>query len=207
MEENVSENSFTHRLIRRMKTRGVKQVDVVGAIGASPPTVSAWYRGRAQPRTENINKLSNFLQTTSEWLLDGTGEEHKDRENQTSVKDANPVARRLRARMHDLNIASVDLVHTTSATKGAVSKWVRGGAIPSQPFIAKLAVILETTPNWILYGEDAHADNEILTADERKYLIGMRKRTLNKEIDADKVIITLNVKKNTYRVEGIVLEN
>lgn len=206
MDLETEENSFSYRLKRRMKAVGAKQVDVSAATGASPPTVSAWYRGKTQPRTKFMNKLSSFLGTTSDWLLDGKGDEQADNNNLPYSKEPNPVAARIKARMLELGVAGVDLVNTTSATKGAVSKWVRGGAIPSQPFVSKLAVVLETTPNWILYGEDADADNQILTESERTYLAGMRKRAFNRGLDSDTITITLDVKKNTYRVDGMESE-
>lgn len=207
MDLNTTQDSFSCRLKRRMKAIGAKQVDVAAATGASPPTVSAWYRGKTMPRSEYINKLSSFLETTPEWLLEAVGDEHIDIDNPSHIKEANPVAARIRSRMLELELGGVDLVNTTSATKGAVSKWVRGGAIPSQPFLAKLAVVLETTPNWILYGEDAHADNEILSADEREYLEALRKKISDKKIGSDKIVITLDVRRNTYRVEGMIVED
>jgi len=54
-----------------MDSKGLKQVDVVKAIGISKSSVSKWLNAKACPSGEYLRRLSEILETSEYWLLNG----------------------------------------------------------------------------------------------------------------------------------------
>lgn len=63
------------------------------------------------------------------------------------------VADRIRMRMDELGIKQVDLINKEVASKGSISLWLSGGAVPSKERLVNLAKELKTSESWILTGE------------------------------------------------------
>lgn len=61
-------------------------------------------------------------------------------------------AARLKKLLKDNNLKQVDIVRQLKVSKGSVSKWLRGAAEPSHQFRKQLAVALNTSEEWLLYG-------------------------------------------------------
>ena len=53
--------------------KGLKNADVARATGVSNMTLSDWKRGKSEPKTKNMQKIADFLETTLSYLV--TGEE------------------------------------------------------------------------------------------------------------------------------------
>lgn len=53
--------------------KGLKNADVARATGISNMTLSDWKRGKSEPKTKNMQKIADFLETTLSYLV--TGEE------------------------------------------------------------------------------------------------------------------------------------
>lgn len=66
-------NTFPDRLSQRMKELKIDQVDIVTKIGASKGSVSKWVSGTSKPNGEYLTSLSKLLQTSADWLLNGSG--------------------------------------------------------------------------------------------------------------------------------------
>ncbi|WP_269915065.1 helix-turn-helix transcriptional regulator [Acinetobacter sp. HY1485] len=64
-------NEVRDRIIARMKTLNLKQVDLVQATGLSKGTISKWLSGMNIPSNTALPRLAHVLQTTSEWLISG----------------------------------------------------------------------------------------------------------------------------------------
>lgn len=62
------------------------------------------------------------------------------------------VAERIKSRMLELGIKQVDLINKGVASKGSISLWLSGGAVPSRERLVKLAKELHTSEAWILMG-------------------------------------------------------
>jgi phage repressor protein C with HTH and peptisase S24 domain len=73
---------------------------------------------------------------------------------------------RLIARAKELNLKQVDIVKATGASKGTVSNWFAGRDIPSSKYIMRLAKKLDTTPDWILYGQNLLSDKFKLSIED-----------------------------------------
>ena len=64
--------TFGERLKQRRKERVFSQEDLAERLGKSGKTViSSWETGKAEPSLSDLRKLSEALQTTSCWLVDG----------------------------------------------------------------------------------------------------------------------------------------
>lgn len=61
---------------------------------------------------------------------------------------------RIKEKMRELNLKSVDIVNGTGAGKAAVSKWVNGASKPSGLYLVKLCETLNNCdPEWLLTGK------------------------------------------------------
>jgi phage repressor protein C with HTH and peptisase S24 domain len=65
--------------------------------------------------------------------------------------DMRTVADRIQLRMTELGLQQVDVINQTGMSKGTVSKWLSGVNIPKSDSMSKLAKVLKTTPDWLLY--------------------------------------------------------
>lgn len=67
--------------------------------------------------------------------------------------DLKSIANRIKQTMLDLGLKQVDLVKTTGASKGSVSKWISGKACPNGEYLLRLSQVLKEPEYWILNGE------------------------------------------------------
>lgn len=73
-------------------------------------------------------------------------------------------ADRIKNRMDELSIKQVDLINKGVASKGSISLWISGGAVPSGERLVKLAKELKTSESWLLTGEgdmNSRTDNNV----------------------------------------------
>lgn len=89
-------------------------------------------------------------------------------------------AKRIRHLMHLKSFRQTQLSDITGATRGAVSKWVAGENVPSGDYIIALAQALDTTPEWILKGDDAALDLAQNQPDTSNILIYKEVEALNR---------------------------
>ena len=66
--ENIKER-FWNILPVKMKASGIKAVDLAQAIGMSKSIVSCWMHRKAFPEMDNIQKIANVLNCTTDELL------------------------------------------------------------------------------------------------------------------------------------------
>lgn len=67
--------------------------------------------------------------------------------------DPKAVSARLIRRMKELDISGADITRATGATSAAITKWRQGLNAPTR-YALPLANLLQTTPEWLLYGEN-----------------------------------------------------
>ena len=65
--------------------------------------------------------------------------------------DPKAVSTRLIQRMKELDISGADITRATGATSAAITKWRQGINAPTR-YVLQLAKLLQTTPEWLLYG-------------------------------------------------------
>lgn len=73
-KESIVNNDLKNiakRIKELMEKKGLKQVDIVKAIGISKGSVSKWLSGKAKPSGEYLLRLSEVLKTTEYWILNG----------------------------------------------------------------------------------------------------------------------------------------
>ncbi|EIQ81991.1 helix-turn-helix domain-containing protein [Streptococcus canis] len=61
--------SFTNRLKENRKNKKLTQKELAEQLGIKQNTYSDWERGKTQPNLDNIIKLANILDTTTDELL------------------------------------------------------------------------------------------------------------------------------------------
>lgn len=61
--------SFTNRLVQLRKKRGLTQQQIADEIGVNRGSYSNWEKGKREPSFENLIKLANILDTTTDFLL------------------------------------------------------------------------------------------------------------------------------------------
>ncbi|WP_201582885.1 XRE family transcriptional regulator [Psychrobacter jeotgali] len=64
-------DKVAERIKDLMDSKGLKQVDVVKAIGISKSSVSKWLNAKACPSGEYLRRLSEVLETSEYWILNG----------------------------------------------------------------------------------------------------------------------------------------
>lgn len=69
------ENSFSARLKSARESRGLSQGDLARISGFQPSAISHFETGGRSPSIDNLRKLANALQVTTDYLL-GRSEEH-----------------------------------------------------------------------------------------------------------------------------------
>lgn len=62
---------IANRIKESMKEKGLRQVDIVKTTGISKGSVSKWLAGRAKPSGEYLLRLSQVLDKSEYWLLNG----------------------------------------------------------------------------------------------------------------------------------------
>jgi transcriptional regulator, cro/CI family len=61
--------SFTNRLVQLRKKRGLTQQQIADEIGVNRGSYSNWEKGKREPSFENLIKLADILDTTTDFLL------------------------------------------------------------------------------------------------------------------------------------------
>lgn len=74
---------------------------------------------------------------------------------------ADTVADRIKLRMNELNIRQIDLTNKKVASRGTISLWLSGGAVPSKERLVNLANALNISESWILTGTDSKRTNPL----------------------------------------------
>lgn len=156
-----SEERFCDRFRSRLKELGLKQVDIVKSIGVGKSTVSKWTNSTAAPSTHYLYKLSKVLETTPNWLLEGTHVKEGEVDpivevygdgGSVEVFD-NAVAAslnmkkmgyRIGKRMVQMDKNAIQLCIDTGCKLSEVNQWVAGELEPSDEQLEKLAEALET---------------------------------------------------------------
>lgn len=64
-------NEIRDRIIQRMNELGLRQADLIQALGISKGTVSKWVSGVNTPSSSVLPDLAKVLQTTPDWLIKG----------------------------------------------------------------------------------------------------------------------------------------
>ena len=67
--ENIIKERFWNILPIKMKAAGIKSIDLANAIGLSKSTISCWIHRKAFPEMDNIQKIANVLNCTTDELL------------------------------------------------------------------------------------------------------------------------------------------
>lgn len=124
-----------------MDDLGIKQAAIIAATGASSGNVSGWVNEKAVPTYVNMGRLAKFLCVSPEFLTTYHGSQL-----------SNTLANRIKFKIKFLNLNKGDVFGAMGVTYYIFTGWVKGKKIPSQEQLNDLAVLLETTPEWLMIG-------------------------------------------------------
>lgn len=65
------------------------------------------------------------------------------------------ISDRIAIKLNELGLKQVDLIKATGLSKGAVSKWIAGTAVPSSEHIPAIANKLQVSTEWLLTGKES----------------------------------------------------
>jgi transcriptional regulator with XRE-family HTH domain len=103
--------------------------------------ISAWELGKVRPSDKAIRLLAKFYGVSAEWLLTGTFADGM----------ANGFGDRLKGRLEELELSVDDEMGGVVAAK--LRAWIDGKVVPSRTVLSKVAEVLDTTPEWLLFGD------------------------------------------------------
>ena len=109
--------------------------------------------------------------------------------------DPKAISVRLVRRMKELDISGADITRATGATSAAVTKWRQGLNAPSR-YALPLANLLQTTPEWLLYGIGAHETTNTLKINEFRTAAKMMPYDDNADLAENDEIYFLRFAKN-----------
>ena len=84
---NEISTTFKNRLLIALKTKNIKQIDLAKATGISKSTISSYLSGRYMPKEDAINKISEYLDCTPQWLFGYEPDKHLDEDFSICIKD------------------------------------------------------------------------------------------------------------------------
>ncbi len=70
------------------------------------------------------------------------------------------IADRIRTRMHDLGLKSVDVTRAIGISSGGISQWLSGHTKPSGKHLLNLANLLKCEPAWLIFGDTKNAEGK-----------------------------------------------
>ncbi len=69
------------------------------------------------------------------------------------------ISDRIIKRMSELNLRSIDVIKKTGVSKGTISQWRNGTAIPSSKYLIALCRVLNVEADWLVEGIGPKSDN------------------------------------------------
>jgi transcriptional regulator with XRE-family HTH domain len=157
-------NEMGLRIKELRKKQKKSQYDVAEHIGINRVSVSQWESqgdGVTKPKGEFLIALSEFLNTTPQYLLRGV------------IGDT--IGNRIKILRTEKGINQRQLAEKLGIEPPSVNQWESGKTIPSAKSLTELCNILNTTGKYILYGADngevlGNISEKISEVDEFKFL-------------------------------------
>ncbi len=75
------------------------------------------------------------------------------------------ISDRIKQRLKDLNLKSVDIIKATGVTSGGVSQWVNGATKPKGEKLLIVAKLLKCSPEWLISGRGGIEPSDTMTSD------------------------------------------
>lgn len=150
-------DSIANRIKTAMYNKDVVQADFHTRVGSTRSGVSKWLKGETKPNINSIQRIADVLDVSFQWLAYGGGLPAPTTPAPIAIPDKAPdsgVTNRIKALMYEQDMRAIDVAEGVGATRGVVSKWLSNDAMPSYHYIAKLAVLFNTSFKWIAYGHE-----------------------------------------------------
>lgn len=78
-QPEVVMSGITERIVKKATELGLNQTDIINGSGAGKSTVHKWFNHLNDPSAKYLDNLAKTLNTTTGWLLTGTGQERNIR--------------------------------------------------------------------------------------------------------------------------------
>lgn len=70
------------RMIALRKERGLSTIELAKTIGVAQQTITKWENGQANPSRDKVSKLSDFFDTSMDYLMGNSDEKNSDKKLQ-----------------------------------------------------------------------------------------------------------------------------
>lgn len=201
-----AENRIPKHVKLRLRELGINQLMLAEKSGISSSTISNWINGVVMPYADNIKKLAAALDVSPLWLTKGgddrqlglgLDEKELDRQIKQAMKRSGEqkkqAGRRLKERVALKGVKTVDLMLAIRVSKPTIMNWYNGRSEPNAAVLKKLAIILDTTQEWI---RDGLGDSEA-SGDLSELTIGSRikKQLIKLDISQQELVKKTNASK------------
>jgi len=133
------------RIKERRRALGLSQKQLGKVVGVTYANISHWEQGVNNPRPNKLQRLSNALDTTIEYLLNGAGELWAERRIKR-FSDRLRAARVLNCLTQD------ELAEKVGVTSACVSQWELGIVKPRPNKLDAISVALDVSVDWLKNG-------------------------------------------------------
>lgn len=191
------------RIKTRLKELKLSQKKLAENVDATSAAVSCWVNGRNTPKGEHFDKLASALKVDRMWLI--TGENIGDKVSDDLVKlalkssgrrskqDKKLVGERIAQAMQQKAVDDLQIEKELEVTKTTIRSWLRGVSEPNGITLKQLAQVLQTSPEWIRYGNQDASDGS--------KSIGGRIHARMTELNLTNANISLQTGENTKSID------
>lgn len=139
-----------HRLKELRKEKSISQRDLANALKLSPSTIAMYEVGQREPDNEILNRIADYFNVTTDYLLGRTDEKNKPGGLLMSVG----FGKRLREMREKKGLTQAELAKIASLGESTISFYESGKREPNYEVLVALADILDTTPNYLITGKN-----------------------------------------------------
>lgn len=135
--------TFSVRLKSLRKDRGLTQQEVAGQIGIKQNSYSDWEVGKNEPSLENIVKLVQIFNTTTDYLITG-------RTDVIVLTRCELFGHRLRELRKQANLTQQEIADKIGVNRVTYTNWEKGNREPNFDYLVKLADMFQVTTDDLL---------------------------------------------------------
>lgn len=136
------ENTFPKRLRELRKLANLTQKEMAEALNISQPAYVEWEKGRTQPTPDKFPLIAKVLNTSIDYLLQGT-----PNENRLANFQGKTLGERLAFLRKNAGLTQTEVANRLQVGQNSYSNWENGVRTPIYPIIEKLAEFFGVTPD------------------------------------------------------------
>lgn len=141
------------RIKERRKEKGLTQKQLAKELQLSQKQISKYENNESQPPIDQLQKLTEILEVSADWLLTDTIE-FTETITRIEAIDPNSLGGRIRKARQEKNLIQRELSEKIDIKLSKLNQIERNiGRKPEIELIEKIAQVLDTSTDWLLYGD------------------------------------------------------